>query len=358
MTSQTGDFCVPDACLAEAARAQTTNYTVGWVKNPNAEPVDSVSNMVGDYLGPKLGDSSCVPVGTGYCNRAVLGTAGKGYASLEAGPNGLYRLSMDVQTEGLGTSCTPSAKDKAADPTTPPPPCPGQYGQVNGKPACLPAPAAPGASAPTPLPPPSNPASAPPAGTPYTAGNPSAGDKPTTGPGSGDGGSGRTPVSGNGSNNGGSSSAGNGQLGGSGVGGGGSNTPGAGGGGTGSTGSGDKPRDPCGLPGTPACKLDETGTPNGATSFDGAKSALNENKQSAIDQVTNAGSATGKDASWGFSFAFPTGCTAFVVPGYGDYAIDMCHFQPTIHDLMTLIWVLSTISFVIWRVYDTLTKGN
>jgi len=347
----------PDVCSPETGQVKTTNYTVGWVKNPNAEPVDSVANMVGDYLGPKIGDSSCVPVGTGYCRRSVQSTAGKGYVSLEVGPSGLYRMSMDFQTSGVGTSCTPGTGDAAANPATAPPACPGQYGLVNGKSVCMPAPAAAGASAPTPLPAPSNPASAPPAGTPYNAGNPAAGDKPSSGPGSGDGGSGRTPLVGSGTNAGGSSSASNGQLAGSGVGGGGSSTPGAGGSGTGSAGTTDKPRDPCGLPGTPACRIDETGTPNGVGSYDAATTALNANKQSAIDQVNSAAGSSGKDTSWGFGFNLPSGCSAVPMDGYG-FSVNVCQWQGTIHDLMSMLWIAATLCGVIWMVYDTLAKGG
>ena len=344
-----------NACTAGNGLSQITNYTVGWVKNPNAEPVDSVANMVGDYKGPKIGDNQCMA----GCKRNVYGLAPstKGFVSLEAGPTGLYRMSLDFVTVGMGVTCTAGASDAAGDPNTAPPACPGVMGMVNGVMKCL-------ASSPsTPLPAPSNSASAPPAGTPYTPGNPAAGDKPSTGPGAGDGGAGRTPVSGNGSNNGGSSSASTGQLGGSGVGGGGSNTAGAGGAGTGSTGDGTKPRDPCGLPGTPACKLDETGTPNGQGVYDGATTVLNTSKTNALSGIDGVAGISTNRSNGGFGTGWfpvvPSSCTnpPGIASAYG-FTLDICAYRPMIWDLMSIVWVAAALIGCAWIMYDTLSKGG
>lgn len=303
----------PDICAAEAGKSINANFTVAWVKNPNAEPVDSVSNTVGDYLGPKLGSETCVNSCTRYID--ALASGPQGYVSMVPGPNGLTRLSMDFVTIGQGKSCLPPPNDPS-NPNTPSPPCPGTMGQVNGKPVCLPKA---GPNSP-PLPPPSNPASAPPAGAPVTPGNPAAGDQPKTGVGAGAGGTGRTPTVGDGGNAGGPSGAvGGGATGGSGTTGGGSNTPSP-------TPAGEpaKPRDPCGLPGTPACKMDEAGTGTGAGAFDGAKSAFDNAAATANAAITGAGTKT-TSLGWTWGFTLPaTVCTPFAWGKNAAYSVNPC----------------------------------
>ena len=94
----------------------------------------------------------------------------------------------------------------------------------------------------------------------------------------------------------------------------------------------------CGLPGSPACKIDETGTPDfkpdelqrkAEQSIAPTKSCLN-----GLAQCLPALSSL----SWGF--AFPTGCTNVVFPTIvaRPVVIDVCQFVPTIHDLMSLLW--------------------
>ncbi len=60
---RTGDYCgttPPDVCAASTGQAKTRNFTLAWVKNPNAADVDEPSNVVGDYVGPHFNDSLCV----------------------------------------------------------------------------------------------------------------------------------------------------------------------------------------------------------------------------------------------------------------------------------------------------------
>lgn len=48
------------------------------------------------------------------------------------------------------------------------------------------------------------------------------------------------------------------------------------------------------------------------------------------------------DLNW--SFTVPTGCTPLALPGFAALtpslaSIDMCQFQPVIHDLLSMMWV-------------------
>ncbi|MCX7814791.1 MAG: hypothetical protein N2256_04795 [Tepidimonas ignava] len=92
----------------------------------------------------------------------------------------------------------------------------------------------------------------------------------------------------------------------------------------------------CGLPGTPPCKIDETGTPQ-APADDGQSVfrsllpvCLQNDWKSCIPQLPNI--------NWAFSL--PSGCAPIPVPfqRYGFSNIDICPYQPVIHDLMSMLW--------------------
>lgn len=95
----------------------------------------------------------------------------------------------------------------------------------------------------------------------------------------------------------------------------------------------------CGLPGTPPCKIDETGTPDtDQANFDEAnqeienfKSGLLAKIQEKLDEITH---------EWTWTFALPTGCAAlnFDTKVGPVVQIDMCEHQPMIHDIMSMIW--------------------
>lgn len=92
----------------------------------------------------------------------------------------------------------------------------------------------------------------------------------------------------------------------------------------------------CGLPDTPPCKIDETGTPQ-APSDDGQSAfrsllpaCLQNDWKSCIPQLP--------DINW--SFSLPSGCSPIPVPfeRYGLSHINVCQYQPVIHDLMSMLW--------------------
>lgn len=96
----------------------------------------------------------------------------------------------------------------------------------------------------------------------------------------------------------------------------------------------------CGLPDTPKCKIDETGTPaDKAATFTQAETELDAQKTAAIAEVAKA--AVIPAPAWSFTFALPTGCSSYAT-GIKNIVISVCSFQSTFHDLMSMIWAAVT----------------
>lgn len=57
---------------------------------------------------------------------------------------------------------------------------------------------------------------------------------------------------------------------------------------------------------------------------------------------------------WSWSFQLPTGCTPFVMAGYTNMTIDVCKFKPMIHDLMSMIWLISTFFGILYIARETM----
>jgi hypothetical protein len=96
----------------------------------------------------------------------------------------------------------------------------------------------------------------------------------------------------------------------------------------------------CGLPGTPPCKIDETGTPTGED-FPGP-AVIDSAVSGVMSCVTSPLACLPALPALSWSFALPSGCSAFPVTGFGSWIteIDVCEFQPVFHDLMSVVWVL------------------
>lgn len=313
----------PEHCADNAGTISTMNVTRGWARSSLANKAD------------QLGTTNVVPssICSGLCKYSVLGNE-EAYRSQTPSAQGLYRLSSDVTVIQTDQSCTPGDADKVADPSTPDMSCPGQLGQLNGKPYCAITPGDNGVE---------------PNGTPGTGkstddkGNPAAGEKPKEGEGSGTGGVGRTPTEGNGGNAGGPGGA---AAGGTGT------KPG----GKEPDGTTDKPeegkeQEACGAPGQKPCKIDEAGTPTGDAFKDKLQKAVED-----AGKETKAGieKASGLKADgWGFGFNFPAGCAPFRLTALG-VDVDVCRWQPMIHDLMSMVWLISTIGCCIYMVGATL----
>lgn len=111
----------------------------------------------------------------------------------------------------------------------------------------------------------------------------------------------------------------------------------------------------CGLPGTPPCKIDEAGTPtDGEKPFEKAKTAIDTAKDAAKDGIE---SATKIEApAWTFSFQLPTGCAPYVT-GLRGVILNICEWQSTIHDLMSMIWAGSTFFCIAGMVGRTIRES-
>lgn len=96
----------------------------------------------------------------------------------------------------------------------------------------------------------------------------------------------------------------------------------------------------CGLPNTPACKINEEGTPEAQqdTHKKDVDDALVDLKRLSENPATFW--PTFPEIRW--DFALPTGCAAIAIPAFAPYlqVIDVCQFQPIFHDIMSAVWVL------------------
>jgi len=130
-----------------------------------------------------------------------------------------------------------------------------------------------------------------------------------------------------------------------------------GGSGTGG-GSGGEGVDSCGLPGTPPCKIDETGTPTGSGAFGDALSSLEAAKGEAITGLGTVSSATGKNTAWTFSLSLPSTCSPMNVNMiYETVELDPCAWIAVMHDLMSMIWAASTLFLTVGMVGRTLREA-
>jgi hypothetical protein len=113
----------------------------------------------------------------------------------------------------------------------------------------------------------------------------------------------------------------------------------------------------CGLPGKPPCKLDESGTGNGDGALNGAKGELTTYGTDAGALVGTASDANGKDTGWGFGFALPAACTPLDMGAYA-LSLNICQFQPAIHDLMSMVWLAATVFLIIGMVGRSVGGGS
>lgn len=120
-----------------------------------------------------------------------------------------------------------------------------------------------------------------------------------------------------------------------------------------------KPVETCGLPGKPACKIDETGTPT-TNDFktEDQKTAL-DHKEASLSEITNP---SGKDTSWGVmpSWITPGGCEPWHIyslpaPLNASVDVDLCPVKPYADGVSNLIWVAFTFFGITGLVFATMT---
>lgn len=306
---QSGSSCVPHVNQCTTRPPGITNFTVAYVRTLMPDDYDAVGGVNTVPSNRQVCDSGCT---------VSLGEAVAAWRSETPTAQGLYRLSLDFQATASGAECTAATSSVA--PLTPPPTCPGFVGQVNGKTGCF------GTAA--------NPITTTKAsslGVDAKPGNPSAGNKPATGEGSGSTGAGRTPATGDGGNAGGPAGAAG-------------NASGySGGSGTVTKPSEGQEQAACGAPGQPKCAIDETGTPRpvGTGENDGpfgtAEGILGAAKTGVQNAITDQKQL--QAPPWTWTFSLPSGCTPFVMGAF-NMSLDICQYQPMVHDLMSVIWIL------------------
>lgn len=115
------------------------------------------------------------------------------------------------------------------------------------------------------------------------------------------------------------------------------------------------PQTTCGLPGSPACKIDETGTATGpADTFTQPKADIDTAKTAAETAIGNAASISAP--VWSFTFQLPTGCAPYVT-GIRGVILNVCQYQSTIHGLLSAIWAAATIFCMIGMVGRTIRES-
>jgi hypothetical protein len=94
----------------------------------------------------------------------------------------------------------------------------------------------------------------------------------------------------------------------------------------------------CGLPGTPPCKIDESGTPAPPTQNPqgDAAGAISSWKTCLLAPTTCFPALP--SLNWGFTF--PSSCAPIPTPAFAPFLtqVDVCQFQPIIHDLLSMVW--------------------
>lgn len=340
--TDTGSACVANDCPTLGASMGYHALTAGWTLSPTV----GANDYVGGWAVGIYGSTHCVKNDTDLCAATVdpqVGSRACWRSQAPADGTGLYRVTCDMAMVSGGSTCTPTG-DNPSNPTAAAPACPtGNVGEVNGRSVCL-------GTVPT---------SGVNLGAPEGQGNPRAGT------GSEESNESREPTAGSG----GAPDA----RGGPGV------TTGPGGTGTGAnqtpTGGGPGSNAEIDFPddynrevtqqailnklGT-GVKIDETGTGTGAGTDTESKATVTTEMgklSTKLDEVV-AGSVA-PDRSWGVSFSFPTNCSAmnFGTARWGFFSADFCDWQPIVHDIMSLVWIASTLFLCMGMVFRAISAG-
>ena len=114
----------------------------------------------------------------------------------------------------------------------------------------------------------------------------------------------------------------------------------------------------CGLPGKPACKIDETGTPDPVE--DKTKADTDALIKPLDDFLKDPKAALPELPTINWAFTLPSGCSPIALPAFDPWLqeIDVCQFQPMFHDIMGFVWVMGGIFGAIgifWR--NTFSQG-
>jgi hypothetical protein len=120
----------------------------------------------------------------------------------------------------------------------------------------------------------------------------------------------------------------------------------------------------CGLPNTPPCKIDETGTP------DGKDTIKDTDLKSQFDKIDGSLTAikdpSGLNSSWGLTpfWLTPGSCHAVDVMSLPaklnmpPISLDICPLLPKIYTLMDLLWIVWTFGATVAMVLRVTTSGG
>ena len=95
----------------------------------------------------------------------------------------------------------------------------------------------------------------------------------------------------------------------------------------------------CGLPNTPACRIEEKGTPEPVK--DTAQDDAERVHKPLDDFLKDPKSVLPSFPTINWTFRLPSGCAPLSIPAFAPFLqeIDVCQFQPIFHDIMSMIWV-------------------
>ena len=95
----------------------------------------------------------------------------------------------------------------------------------------------------------------------------------------------------------------------------------------------------CGLPNTPACRIEEKGTPEPVE--DTAQKDAEKVHKPLDDFLKDPKSMLPSFPTINWTFRLPSGCAPLTIPAFAPFLqeIDVCQFQPMFHDIMSMIWV-------------------
>lgn len=323
--SSTGE-CPPTGCAADAGQIKVVNATVGWTRTNNDDDYSFVGGLT------PIPASMC----SGGCTVNKSGSP-RCWVSTTASPEGLYRNSCDIEVTVTASSCTTTSE--VIDPMAPDKQCDGTVGYINGKRTCVKS-----SSSPDPVAP---------AIAPERYGNPTAGSEPN--PTDANNPAGREPTGGNGGNLGGppSGDAG-GNPRGTGTG------PGTGGAGGGQAIKVEIPelKDPCGIPGSAPCKIDETGTP-GTGGITGAAAGIGTAGSGLMDAVNGVDKPT--SLGWSFSVTLPdASCSPFQFwKPNGTWEVNICSNAVVLLLRDMLAWAMAILAAVyVWRGVTSTVRGE
>jgi hypothetical protein len=115
----------------------------------------------------------------------------------------------------------------------------------------------------------------------------------------------------------------------------------------------DSPAKECGGPGRAACKIDESGTSDGSTAFNQAKTSLDQAVNDHVGRLGEVVSDANKDAGWGWMPQLPQGnCTPFTMGTLG--AVDWCPIVPTLKLITSWMLGMLTALSILSMVHKTI----